>query len=213
MKRVYQGLTIALGIFLSDLCSGAQTGRSSAGRTGSCSGAGRRTGQSAARVHRRTRSIQTPNRALQACLRISTAKHPATCTTSPRMILPDPYATKSSAVFSRPVPRGDMWPQAPAGFKVELWAESLKGDDGKPIAPRTIITAPNGDFFVAAQNQGEVIAFHTGPDGKMAVRCPSSLRSSIFPSVSRFILPVPIRNISTSAIRTRFFASPTRREI
>jgi len=80
--------------------------------------------------------------------------------------LPDPYATKSSAVFSRPVPRGDMWPQAPAGFKVELYAESLKGDDGKAISPRTIITAPNGDFFVAAQNQGLVLAFHTGPDGK-----------------------------------------------
>jgi glucose/arabinose dehydrogenase len=81
--------------------------------------------------------------------------------------LPDPYATKSSAVFSRPVPRGDAWPQAPAGFKVDLYAESLKGDDGKPIAPRTIITAPNGDFFVAAQNQGEVVVFRTGPDGKM----------------------------------------------
>src|SRR5208282_3385303 len=37
--------------------------------------------------------------------------------------LPDPYATKFAAVFSRPVPRGDMWPQAPAGFKVELYAE------------------------------------------------------------------------------------------
>src|SRR5580692_7752271 len=72
--------------------------------------------------------------------------------------LPDPYATKSAAVFSRPVPRGDAWPQAPAGFKVDLYADSLKGDDGKPIAPRTIITAPNGDFFIAAQNQGEVIA-------------------------------------------------------
>jgi glucose/arabinose dehydrogenase len=81
--------------------------------------------------------------------------------------LPDPYNTKSSAVFSRPVPRGDMWPKAPEGFKVELWADSLKGDDGKAIAPRTIITAPNGDFFVAAQNQGEVLAFRTGPDGKM----------------------------------------------
>jgi len=82
--------------------------------------------------------------------------------------LPDPYATKSSAVFSRPVPRGDAWPQAPAGFKVELYAESLKGDDGKALSPRTIITAPNGDFFVAAQNQGEVLVFRTGPDGKMA---------------------------------------------
>jgi glucose/arabinose dehydrogenase len=81
--------------------------------------------------------------------------------------LPDPYATKFAAVFSRPVPRGDAWPKAPDGFKVELYAESLKGDDGKPISPRTIITAPNGDMFVAAQNQGEVLAFRTGPDGKM----------------------------------------------
>jgi glucose/arabinose dehydrogenase len=82
--------------------------------------------------------------------------------------LPDPYATKFAALFSRPVPRGDLWPKAPEGFKVDLYAESLKGDDGKPIAPRTIITAPNGDFFVAAQNQGEVVAFRTGPDGKMS---------------------------------------------
>jgi glucose/arabinose dehydrogenase len=80
--------------------------------------------------------------------------------------LPDPWNTKSSAVFSRPVPRGDMWPKAPEGFKVDLYADSLKGDDGKQIAPRTIITAPNGDFFVAAQNQGEVLVFHTGADGK-----------------------------------------------
>lgn len=82
--------------------------------------------------------------------------------------LPDPYATKSSAVFSRPIPRGDLWPKAPEGFKVELWAESLKGDDGKPVSPRTIITAPNGDFFAAAQNQGEILVFRAGPDGKMA---------------------------------------------
>jgi len=81
--------------------------------------------------------------------------------------LPAPYATKSSAVFSRPVPRGDLWPQAPAGFKVELYAESLKGDDGKALSPRTIITAPNGDLFVAAQNQGKVLVFRTGADGKM----------------------------------------------
>jgi len=82
--------------------------------------------------------------------------------------LPDPYATKSSAVFSRPVPRGDMWPKAPEGFKVELWAENLKGEDGKSVSPRTIITAPNGDLFAAAQNQGEILVFRPGPDGKMA---------------------------------------------
>ena len=82
--------------------------------------------------------------------------------------LPDPYATKSSAVFSRPVPRGDMWPQAPAGFKVDLYAESLKGDDGKPIAPRTIITAPNGDFFVAdSKIRAKLLCSARGPDGKM----------------------------------------------
>src|SRR5579863_8478979 len=75
--------------------------------------------------------------------------------------LPAPYATKSAAIFSRPVPRGDAWPQAPAGFKVELYAEKLK------VAPRTIITAPNGDMFVAATNQGQVLAFRSDADGKM----------------------------------------------
>jgi glucose/arabinose dehydrogenase len=75
--------------------------------------------------------------------------------------LPAPYATSSARVFSRPVPRGDAWPQAPTGFKVELYAENLK------VAPRTIITAPNGDMFVAATNQGQVLAFRSDADGKM----------------------------------------------
>jgi len=81
--------------------------------------------------------------------------------------LPDPYATKFSALFSRPVPRGDAWPQAPKGFTVDLYAESLKDEDGKALSPRTIIAAPNGDLFVAAQNQGKVLVFRTGPGGKM----------------------------------------------
>ena len=82
--------------------------------------------------------------------------------------LPAPYATKSAAIFSRPVPRPEgAWPQAPAGFKVTLYAENLKSDDGKPIAPRTIITAPNGDLFVAATNQGKVFVFRgMTADGK-----------------------------------------------
>jgi glucose/arabinose dehydrogenase len=75
--------------------------------------------------------------------------------------LPAPYATKSSAIFSRPVPRpADAWPQAPAGFKVTLYDEHLQDADQKPVAPRTIITAPNGDFFVAATNQGKILVFH-----------------------------------------------------
>lgn len=67
--------------------------------------------------------------------------------------LPQPYATKSSAVFSRPIPRpADAWPQAPAGFKVGLYAENLHG-------PRVIMKAPNGDLFVAESNQGRILVF------------------------------------------------------
>jgi glucose/arabinose dehydrogenase len=83
--------------------------------------------------------------------------------------LPAPYATKSSAVFSRPVPRPDnAWPQAPAGFKVELYAEKLQDADKKPLSPRTIITAPNGDMFVASTNTGKILVFRgITNDGKM----------------------------------------------
>ena len=82
--------------------------------------------------------------------------------------LPAPYATKSAAIFSRPVPRpADAWPQAPEGFKVTLYAENLVGDDKKPLAPRTIITAPNGDFFVASTNTGKILVFRgLTADGK-----------------------------------------------
>jgi glucose/arabinose dehydrogenase len=82
--------------------------------------------------------------------------------------LPAPYATKSAAIFSRPVPRpADAWPQAPEGFKVTLYAESLMGDDKKPLPPRTIITAPNGDFFVASTNTGKILVFRgLTADGK-----------------------------------------------
>ena len=76
--------------------------------------------------------------------------------------LPDPYATKSSALFGRPVPRPDnVWPQAPEGFKVDLYATKLD------FAPRTIIKAPNGDFFIAATNQGKIMVVHgMTSDGK-----------------------------------------------
>jgi glucose/arabinose dehydrogenase len=63
--------------------------------------------------------------------------------------LPKPYATKSNrntALANRP--SGAM-PQAPAGFKVELYLENLKG-------PRQIRIAPNGDFFVTETNAGEI---------------------------------------------------------
>jgi glucose/arabinose dehydrogenase len=56
--------------------------------------------------------------------------------------LPVPYATESvdngPSVVARPP--GAM-PEAPAGFKVELYSSDVKG-------PRLIRTAPNGDLFV-----------------------------------------------------------------
>jgi len=57
--------------------------------------------------------------------------------------LPAPYATKSATNFPTVVPRpADAWPKAPAGFKVDLYAEKVG-------TARQIRTAPNGDFFMA----------------------------------------------------------------
>ncbi len=67
--------------------------------------------------------------------------------------LPEPYATVSVDNRAKVVrrPQG-MLPQAPAGFKVELYADGLD-------FPRLIRTAPNGDFFVAESHSGEVKVF------------------------------------------------------
>ncbi len=75
--------------------------------------------------------------------------------------LPEPYTTKSSANGSRIVPRPqNAWPQVLPGFKVEQYANGLEN-------PRLIRTAPNGDFFVAESDPGEIKIFRgiTG-DGK-----------------------------------------------
>jgi glucose/arabinose dehydrogenase len=75
--------------------------------------------------------------------------------------LPRPFETKSSPNFGRVVARpADAWPQAPAGFKVELYAADLD-------QPRQIRTAPNGDFFVAESRTGEIKIFRDRTtDGK-----------------------------------------------
>jgi len=76
--------------------------------------------------------------------------------------LPKPYDTKSSANFPKVVPKPDnMWPLAPAGFKVELYVhEGL-------TEPRQIRMAPNGDFFVADSAAGEIKIFRgRDKDGK-----------------------------------------------
>lgn len=71
--------------------------------------------------------------------------------------LPKPYDTQSAGNFPRVVPRpADAWPQAPAGFKVDLYASGLKG-------PRQIRMAPNGDFFVA-ESTGNQLSVLRGRD-------------------------------------------------
>lgn len=75
--------------------------------------------------------------------------------------LPPPYATKSSAIFTPPIPKpADAWPKAPAGFKVELFADKLQN-------PRLIQRAPNGDLFVVETYPGKILVFRgMTADGK-----------------------------------------------
>src|ERR1051325_10281715 len=67
--------------------------------------------------------------------------------------LPKPHATGSvdndADVVTRPK---DAMPQAPAGFKVEIYAEGLD-------YPRGLRTAPNGDLFLAESHNGEIKVF------------------------------------------------------
>jgi glucose/arabinose dehydrogenase len=75
--------------------------------------------------------------------------------------LPAPFASHSATngpdVVDRPK---DTWPQAPAGFKVDLYAAGLD-------EPRKITIAPNGDVFVAEAHGGDVKVFRgITADGK-----------------------------------------------
>jgi glucose/arabinose dehydrogenase len=75
--------------------------------------------------------------------------------------LPPPYATSSIDNGPDMVPRPkDAWPQAPPGFKVELYASDLNN-------PREIRAAPNGDVFLAESGPGNIKVFRgVGKDGK-----------------------------------------------
>ena len=64
--------------------------------------------------------------------------------------LPPPFDTPSAQNFPRPVARPEgAWPHAPKGFKVTEFATGLNN-------PRKIITAPNGDIFVAESMPGRI---------------------------------------------------------
>jgi glucose/arabinose dehydrogenase len=75
--------------------------------------------------------------------------------------LPKPYATTAAENHPHVVRRpADRWPQAPAGFKVDLFASELDN-------PRLIRTAPNGDLFLAESDPGRILVFHgMASDGK-----------------------------------------------
>jgi glucose/arabinose dehydrogenase len=75
--------------------------------------------------------------------------------------LPPPGATKSVDNGPDEIRRpNDAWPQAPAGFKVELYADKLSN-------PRLLRTAPNGDIFVAESKANLIRVFRgVGPDGR-----------------------------------------------
>jgi glucose/arabinose dehydrogenase len=74
--------------------------------------------------------------------------------------LPPPNATKSVDNGPKKVARPkDAWPKAPPGFVVELLAEGLTN-------PRKIVTAPNGDLFIAESSANRVKLIRLGPDGK-----------------------------------------------
>ena len=75
--------------------------------------------------------------------------------------LPKPYATQSVSTKSRIVPRpAGLLPQAPADFKVGLFADGLS-------VPRVIRVAPNGDIFVVETRVGTVRVFRgISADGK-----------------------------------------------
>jgi glucose/arabinose dehydrogenase len=75
--------------------------------------------------------------------------------------LPAPYATKSAENGADEVGRpANAWPQAPAGFKVEMYASGLDN-------PRWMRTAPNGDIFLAESGGGRIRVFRgVTSDGK-----------------------------------------------
>jgi glucose/arabinose dehydrogenase len=73
-----------------------------------------------------------------------------------------PFATSSSDNGPKLVPRPPgASPKAPAGFEVDLVAEKLNN-------PRKIVTAPNGDLFVAESGPGRLKVLRQGTEGKVS---------------------------------------------
>ena len=80
--------------------------------------------------------------------------------------LPAPHDTPSVDNGAHMVGKPEnAWPQAPAGFKVERFAQDLAN-------PRKIVTAPNGDLFVAESGANRIKILRA-PDGAGKVQADS----------------------------------------
>ena len=75
-----------------------------------------------------------------------------------------PYETKSVDNGPHMVPRPEgAWPKAPVGFTVEAYATGLNN-------PRAMVTAPNGDVFVAESGPNRIRVLHdSNGDGKPGI--------------------------------------------
>jgi glucose/arabinose dehydrogenase len=92
---------------------------------------------------------------------------------------PEEAVSNQPHVIERPK---DAWPQAPAGFKVTLYAGGdappMQRSDNKQVMapsggtftmPRLLTTAPNGDLFLADSGAGTIFILRgVGNDGKAA---------------------------------------------
>lgn len=82
-----------------------------------------------------------------------------------RLIRPEdlakPGASRSVSNSARVTARGEMTPQVPQGFKIELLVDSLSD-------PRVLRIAPNGDIFVAETGPGRIRVLRLGEGAKVA---------------------------------------------
>src|ERR1700733_11529671 len=97
----------------------------------------------------------------QAAFADYTQEHPGVRRKITLADLPEPKEDESVDNGPSVVPRPEgALPVAPAGFKVELYAEGFK-------EPRLIRTAPNGDLFMADSHGDKLIVMRgVGADGK-----------------------------------------------
>lgn len=81
-----------------------------------------------------------------------------------RADVPAPFSSDPSDNVARIYPRpAGAWPQAPAGFKVDLFAEKLGN-------PRQMKTAPNGDIFIADSQWGRIRVLRASDGATHAAR-------------------------------------------